>query len=56
LLEVGADSEDLVNDIFNADYAELSEFCLNDGIVCESDTLLVAARLLVFASKWLMRI
>jgi hypothetical protein len=51
LLEVGADGEDFVDDIFNADYTKLSEFCLNDGIVCESNTLLVTAKMLVSTSE-----
>jgi len=42
LLEVWSNGEDLVDDIFNADNAVLSEFSLDDGVVSESNTLLVA--------------
>lgn len=41
LLEVGADSVDLVDKILNADNAVLSKGLLNNGVVGESDTLLV---------------
>jgi hypothetical protein len=41
LLEVGADGEDLVDQIFHADNAELSETSLNEGVVGESNALLV---------------
>jgi hypothetical protein len=41
LLEVGADSEDLVDEILHADNAVLAEVLLNDGVVGESNTLLV---------------
>lgn len=41
LLEVGANSEDLVNEILNADDAVLAEVLLNDAVVGERDALLV---------------
>jgi len=41
LLEVGADGEDLVNQILNADDAVLAERLLDDGVVGERDALLV---------------
>jgi len=41
LLEVGADGEDLVDEILHADDAILAEVFLNDGVVGESDALLV---------------
>jgi hypothetical protein len=41
LLEVGADGEDLVDEILHADDAVLAEVLLNDGVVGESDALLV---------------
>jgi len=41
LLEVGSDSEDLVNQVLHADNAVLAEVGLNDGVVGESNALLV---------------
>ncbi|CAC9887446.1 unnamed protein product [Aureobasidium pullulans] len=41
LLEVGANSEDLVDEILHADDAVLAEVLLNDGVVGKSDALLV---------------
>jgi len=41
LLEVGANSEDLVDQIFHADNAILTKGVLYDGVVGEGDTLLV---------------
>lgn len=41
LLEVGADGEDLVDEILKADDAVLAEVLLNDGVVGKSNTLLV---------------
>ena len=41
LLEVGADSEDLVDQILHADNAVLSEVGLNESVVSESNALLV---------------
>ena len=41
LLEVGADSEDLVDEILHADDAILAEVLLDDGVVGEGNTLLV---------------
>lgn len=41
LLEVGADGEDLVDEILKADDAVLAEVLLNDGVVGKSDALLV---------------
>jgi len=41
LLEVGANSVDLMDEIFHADNAVLAEVLLNDGVVGKSDTLLV---------------
>jgi hypothetical protein len=41
LLEVGADGEDLVDEILNADNAVLAKVLLNDGVVGKSDALLV---------------
>jgi hypothetical protein len=41
LLEVGANSEDLVDQILNADNAILAEAALNESIVGESNALLV---------------
>lgn len=41
LLEVGADSEDLVNEILHADDTVLAEALLNDGVVGQGNTLLV---------------
>lgn len=41
LLEVGADGEDLVDEILHADNAVLAEVLLDDGVVGKSDTLLV---------------
>ena len=41
LLEVGADGEDLVDQILHADDAVLAEVGLDDGVVGESNTLLV---------------
>lgn len=41
LLEVGANSEDLVDEILHADNAVLAEGVLNDGVVGKSSALLV---------------
>ena len=41
LLEVGADSDDLVDEILHADDAVLAEALLDDGVVSKSDALLV---------------
>lgn len=41
LLEVGANSEDLVDEILNADDAVLAEVGLDDGVVGQSNALLV---------------
>lgn len=41
LLEVGANSEDLVDQILHADNAVLSEVGLNESVVSESNALLV---------------
>ena len=41
LLEVGADSEDLVDEVLNADDAVCAEVFFNDGVVGERDALLV---------------
>ena len=41
LLEVGADSEDLVDEILHADNAVSTEVLLNDGVVGEGNALLV---------------
>jgi hypothetical protein len=41
LLEVGADSVDLVDEILNADDAVLSEVLLNNLVISERDALLV---------------
>jgi hypothetical protein len=41
LLEVGADGEDLVDQVLNADDTVLAEAALNDGVVGESNALLV---------------
>lgn len=41
LLEVGADGEDLVDEILNADDAVLAEGLLDDGVVGEGNALLV---------------
>lgn len=41
LLEVGANSVDLVNEILHADNAVLAEVLLNDGVVGQGNTLLV---------------
>jgi hypothetical protein len=41
LLEVGTNSEDLVDQILHADNAVLAKAVLNDGIVGEGDALLV---------------
>ena len=41
LLEVGADSVDLVDEILNADNAVLAEVLLDDGVVSQGNTLLV---------------
>jgi len=41
LLEVGADGEDLVDQVLHADNAVLAEVLLNDGVVGKSDALLV---------------
>lgn len=41
LLEVGADSEDLVDEILNADDTVLAEVGLDDGVVGKSNALLV---------------
>lgn len=41
LLEVGADGEDLVDQIFNADDAVLAEAGLDQGVVSKSNALLV---------------
>lgn len=41
LLEVGANSEDLVDEILSADDAVLAEVLLNDGVVGKSSALLV---------------
>jgi hypothetical protein len=41
LLEVGANSEDLVDEILNADDAVLAEVLLNDGVVSEGNALTV---------------
>ncbi len=41
LLEVGSDSEDLVNQVFHADNAVFAEVGLDDGVVGQSNTLLV---------------
>jgi hypothetical protein len=41
LLEVGADGEDLVDEVLHADDAVLAEVLLDDGVVGERDALLV---------------
>jgi hypothetical protein len=41
LLEVGSDGEDLVDQVLHADNAVLAEVGLNDGVVGESNALLV---------------
>jgi hypothetical protein len=41
LLEVGANGEDLVDEILNADNTILTEVGLDDGVVGESNTLLL---------------
>lgn len=41
LLEVGANGVDLVNQVLNADNAELAEVLLNDGVVGKRNALLV---------------
>lgn len=41
LLEVGANGVDLVDQVLNADNAELAEVLLDDGVVSERDALLV---------------
>lgn len=41
LLEVGANGVDLVDQVLNADNAELAEVLLNDGVVGQRDALLV---------------
>jgi hypothetical protein len=41
LLEVGADGEDLVNDVLHADHAVLSEIFLDDLVVRKREPLLV---------------
>ena len=41
LLEVWANGEDLMNQVFNANDAVLAQFLLDDGVIGESDTLLV---------------
>jgi len=41
LLKVGADCDDLMNQVFHADNAEFAEVVLNDGVVREGNTLLV---------------
>lgn len=41
LLEVGANGEDLVDEILNADDAVLAEVLLNDGVVGQGNALLV---------------
>jgi hypothetical protein len=41
LLEVGADGEDLVDQILHADNAVLAKVLLNDGVVGEGNALLV---------------
>jgi hypothetical protein len=47
LLEVGANGVKLVNKILDTDNTELAQALLNDCIVSERNTLLVAARMLV---------
>jgi hypothetical protein len=42
LLEVGADSVDLMDDIFHAHHAVLAQLLLDDGVVRQRDALLVA--------------
>lgn len=44
LLEIGTDGVDLVNQIFDADDAVLAEMLLNDGVVGQRNSLLVAIR------------
>ena len=39
LLEVGTNSEDLVNQILHADNSVLAKRVLNDGVVCKSNAL-----------------
>lgn len=41
LLEVAADSEDLVDEVLNADDVVLAELGLDDGVVADGDALLV---------------
>jgi hypothetical protein len=41
LLEVGADGEDLVDQILNADDTVFAETCLDDSVISESNTLLL---------------
>jgi hypothetical protein len=41
LLEVGSNSEDLVDQVLNGDDTELAEVLLNDGVVGQGDTLAV---------------
>ena len=41
LLEVGSDSEDLVNQVFHADNAVLAQLLLNESVLSKRDALLV---------------
>lgn len=41
LFEVGANSEDLMNQILHADNSVLAEVGFNESVVCESNALLV---------------
>jgi hypothetical protein len=44
LLEVWSNGEDLVDDVLNADDAVLAQVLLNDGVVGEGNSLLIAVR------------
>jgi len=56
LLEVGADSVDLVDEILNTDNAVLAEVLLNNGVVGKSNTLLVDLSVTTLVDKLLDRL
>jgi hypothetical protein len=53
LLEVGANSEDLVDEILNTDNAVLAKVLLNNGVVGKSNTLLVDLSVTTLVDKLL---
>ena len=56
LLEVGSDSEDLVNQVFHADNAVLAQLLLNESVLCKRDALLVDLAITTLVDKFTNRL